>query len=147
MTTRDILDYQGNVIGQLTFPDETSEEVWIAALSVYALPPASNLPVIQRVTSYIADARKFAISLADQFAAENSLLGIKQSGKTGAVMDYLHEMVHCILSGSLNEAIVVIDKFIADESEAKMNLAPFITNERLTLYKNKVQDWLEIPRT
>lgn len=147
MVTRDILDYQGNTIGQLTLPDETTEESWIIALSQYSAPPSVPPPIISRVTSYISDARQFAISVADQFAAENSMLGIKQSGKTGAVMDYLHEMVHCVLSGSLNEAVLVLDRYIADQSDAKANLAPFITDARLTDYKNKIQDYLVIPRT
>lgn len=134
-------------MGTLTLPDETTEEAWAAALAPYAATPPLPPPVVSRVTSYITDARKFAIAAADQFAAENSMLGIKQSGKTGAVMDYLHEMVHCVLSGSLNEAVAVIDRYIADESQTKANLAPFITNERLTTYKNMVQDWLGVPRT
>lgn len=147
MATRDILDYHGIVTGQLTLPDETSEEAWAIALAEYALPPLTPPPTITRITNYITDARKFAIGLADQFAAENSLLGIKQAGKTGEVMDYLHEMVHCVLSGSLNEAVSVIDTLIADTSDKKAGLAPFITNARLTAYKNLLQDWLEVPRT
>lgn len=39
MTTRDILDYYGNIIGQLTLPDETSEEEWTYQLSTYIVNP------------------------------------------------------------------------------------------------------------
>lgn len=37
--TRDILDYQGNVVGELDLPDDTSEAVWAEKLAVYARPP------------------------------------------------------------------------------------------------------------
>lgn len=36
---RDILDYQGNVIGQLELPDNTSEDVWTQKLAKYNQPP------------------------------------------------------------------------------------------------------------
>lgn len=146
METRQILDSNNNVIGELTLPSETPEDVWTEKLSHYSTAPASE-PVVNRVTGYIKDARAFALNLADKFAAENSLLGIKQAGKTGDVMDYLHEMVHCVLSGSMNEAVTVLDTFILDTSDRKAALAPFITNDRLTAYKNAVQDYLGVPRT
>jgi len=48
MATRDILNYSGNVIGQLTLPDNTSETEWAAALEPYALkqpvPPDQVTP-------------------------------------------------------------------------------------------------------
>jgi len=37
--TRDILNYLGAVVGQLTLPSDTSEEAWATALAPYALPP------------------------------------------------------------------------------------------------------------
>lgn len=46
--TRDILDYEGNVVGELDLPDDTPEEVWAAKLAKYALPPPT--PTIPDVT-------------------------------------------------------------------------------------------------
>lgn len=46
--TKDILDYQGNVIGQLELPDDTSDAVWAAKLAVYAKAPVA--PVLPDVT-------------------------------------------------------------------------------------------------
>lgn len=37
--TRDILDANGTVIGTLTMPDDTSEQVWSSVLLDYTLPP------------------------------------------------------------------------------------------------------------
>lgn len=45
---RDILDWQGNVIGELELPEGTSEEVWTQKLAVYAMAPAA--PIIKDVT-------------------------------------------------------------------------------------------------
>lgn len=46
--TRDILDYQGNVIGELSLPDDTSEAVWTAKLAPYAVAPV--IAIIPDVT-------------------------------------------------------------------------------------------------
>lgn len=37
---RNILDYLGNVIGELELPDDTAENVWQEKLARYAQPPA-----------------------------------------------------------------------------------------------------------
>jgi len=40
---KNILDYQGNVIGQLELPDDTPDEVWAEKLAVYAQPPPAKV--------------------------------------------------------------------------------------------------------
>ena len=40
--TRDILNYLGEVIGQLDLPDDTPEEIWEEKLAKYAAPPAAK---------------------------------------------------------------------------------------------------------
>ena len=45
---QDILDYQGNIIGTMTLPDDTTDAEWTAALAVYAQPPM--IPTIPDVT-------------------------------------------------------------------------------------------------
>jgi len=39
MATRNILNYLGDIVGQLELPDNTSEGVWTAKLAMFALPP------------------------------------------------------------------------------------------------------------
>lgn len=36
MATRDILDNSGNVVGELTLPDDTTEDIWTAKLAEYS---------------------------------------------------------------------------------------------------------------
>ena len=40
METRNILNYNGDVVGQLSLPIGTAEEVWQEKLAPYAAPPA-----------------------------------------------------------------------------------------------------------
>lgn len=40
--TRDILDKDDNIIGELTLPDDTPEEVWTTQLALYKYDPAAN---------------------------------------------------------------------------------------------------------
>lgn len=42
---RDILDWQGQVIGELELPDETPEEFWQSVLAPYAIAPADQLEI------------------------------------------------------------------------------------------------------
>jgi hypothetical protein len=70
--TRDILNYLGNVIGQLELPDNTPEEVWAAQLAMYATAPVSVLADV--TPRQIRQALLYSgISLTDIDAALNSL--------------------------------------------------------------------------
>lgn len=50
MTTRNILDAEGNIIGELTLPDDTTEEEWQAKLAPYAQVIPEPVKVIADVT-------------------------------------------------------------------------------------------------
>ena len=49
MEKRNILDYQGNVVGELELPEGTSEQEWQKKLAVYAVAP--NNTYIAPITS------------------------------------------------------------------------------------------------
>lgn len=101
----------------------------------------------QMIQSSLNSAVTFCQQLMMQFMVENVQLGITQAGKAGALIDYFHDVIHSFLSGSVYEAITQIDGYIADTSDAKAALSPFITNDRMTTYKNKIQTYLGIPTT
>jgi hypothetical protein len=48
--TRNILDSEGNIIGEMTLPDETTEEEWQAQLLPYATPKAVPVKTYKDVT-------------------------------------------------------------------------------------------------
>lgn len=83
----------------------------------------------------------FANDLLVNFATENVLLGITQSGKTKEVADYLTNLLRYGQSGSLYEVVNELDFLIS--SPPPTELAPFITIERLTSLKNKTLEFLQ----
>lgn len=106
-----------------------------------------EITIQEIVSGKIENAQVFGNQLLNEFATDNVLMGITQAGQTIHVTDYLHKLSHYILTGSLYAAIQQINNIIADTSETKENLSPFVTNERMVEYKHKIQDFLEIPRT
>lgn len=73
METRDILNYSGNKVGELSFPDDTSEEIWANALAPYAMPPISAEDmVISKIKNYKAACD----DLLYNWKAANTLAGI-----------------------------------------------------------------------
>lgn len=48
METRNILDWQGNVLGVMSLPNFTPEPVWEAKLAPYAKPPETAPEAIER---------------------------------------------------------------------------------------------------
>lgn len=110
--------------------------------------PSTFAPTAQeQIQGALASSMTFCQGLMLQFMVENVQLGITQSGKAGLLIEYLHDVIHSFLSGSVYEAITQIDGYIADTGDTKTSLSPFVTNDRLTTYKNKIQDYLGIPRT
>ena len=101
----------------------------------------------QQVTNAIGAAMEFGTQMLMQFATQNVMAGITQSGKTQACIDYCHELAHCLITGSLYAAINQINTMIADTSTTKANLSPFITNNVLYVFLNKVQTYLGLPLT
>ncbi len=143
---QNILDANGNIIGTLEVPDNTDSDTVNEMLALYTYVPPTPTPV-QLVSNSIAEAMEFGQSLVIQFAAQNVLAGITQSGKTIAVATYLQPLGYLLNSGSLYAAISVINSIIADTSSTKANLSPFVTNDILYSYMNQIQTWLNIALT
>lgn len=61
MATRNIMDVNGNVIGQLTLPDDTTDAAWAVALAPYAMPPASTTSTL--ISADLSSACLFVITL------------------------------------------------------------------------------------
>lgn len=142
---RDVLNYQDEVIGQLELPDDTPEEVWQFHLQRFR---DSSVPVVEDPAVVLAriidNAKKFGIQVIQQFTIENVAMGITQAGKTRALSLYCKDIMTFLQSGSLYAAIEEIDDMIADESQEKTDLNPFITNDRLNGYKTLIANYLGI---
>lgn len=99
-------------------------------------------PVDQQalIRAVVENAVKFGNDLIISFATENVIMGITQAGKTKAVADYLADMMRYAQSGSLYEVMAEVDRLIA--SGIPQDLAPFVTETRLTQFKQKVLTYL-----
>jgi hypothetical protein len=71
---RDVLDWQGNKIGELSLPDGTSEEVWAEKLAAYAKPPSD--PVTFSINWLIKERKQFAEEMMERFKNRNIISGI-----------------------------------------------------------------------
>lgn len=93
-----------------------------------------------QILKVVQKAIKFGNDLIISFATENVIMGITQTGKTKAVADYLADMMRYAQSGSLYEVMAEVDRLIA--SGIPQELAPFVTEARLTQFKQKVLAYL-----
>lgn len=69
---RNIVDYQGNVIGELELPDNTTEDVWEKKLSLYAIAPVQP----DLIKESISKRREYAEDLIQRFKYKNITEGI-----------------------------------------------------------------------
>lgn len=105
-------------------------------------PPEAPTPPSPTLDELIQKAQVFGDELMREFMAENIMLGITQAGKTIAVANYLHKLMHYISTGSLYAVLTEIETLKADTG--KDNLSPFVTNDRLEAYAQKVRNYLGI---
>lgn len=101
MATRNILNYQGTVIGQLTLDDDASEVDWANALAAYAQPPT---PIQVIVVEKIKDYKKTAADLIDSFKADNTLAGITVA-QSAEMFDNYGDVLAMLREGALPTAI------------------------------------------
>lgn len=133
--TRDILNYQGNIIGQLTLPSDTTEDQWSTALASYAqapITPADN------ISNIILAARAFGVTLMAQFAAENVLMGLTED-QMDQCLTLLTPVLVAFNAGSLKIAIKRMNTIVPD--------GIILTPARIQKYRNMIEDFLGIPRT
>jgi hypothetical protein len=101
----------------------------------------------QIIQNSILSAQTFGNNLLLEYAAQNVLAGITQAGQTIPVSDYLANLYNYLSAGSLYASIQEINNLIADTSSTKTNLSPFLTNDIMYTYMNKIQAYLGITQT
>lgn len=130
-TVMTLAEYQ-----QLLVDTQEDYDTWLAAQEVAS--EESNVETYYK--KVITHAQDFGSSILLQFSTENVLMGITQAGKVGAVADFLHKLSHYIMTGSLYQARTEIDRLIT--AGLPEELSPFITEERLLSYKQRITDYL-----
>lgn len=138
----------------------------MAAIDLSAYTTAIEPTLDSIVNNSIVSAIAFGSSLMLKFKRENVYLGISATDKIPYVTRFAHYLAHFLEDGSAKEAIKEIDRLIllddlsttsapvptsenptAANSYTKAELGPFITNARLTVFKNLIQDYFGIPHT
>lgn len=94
----------------------------------------------ERVMLIVSRAIEFGNNMILEFAAENIMMGITQLGKTKDVADYLATVMRYTQSGSLYEVVGEIERLKANGLPP--DLAPFVTEARLNVFKNKILAYL-----
>lgn len=88
----------------------------------------------------LTKAKAFGDSLIIQFGSENMALGITQAGKTSSVRKAMSEVISCLTTGSLYDAM---DEARLIPSGSKD--ATFLTDARLLSFVNKIEGFLGKP--
>jgi hypothetical protein len=95
-----------------------------------------NIPQVemQAVAQLVIAAQQSFSTLVIAFAAENIIMGITASGKTGLIADALQDVMYAGTSGSLWEAYSALEQVVITPE-----MAPFLTQDRLNWMKNQLQ--------
>lgn len=130
---RNILDWEGNIVGELDLPDDTPEEVWQEKLSAYNQPPAKT--VDQIVNDKIAAAKRFGGLLLNEVSTDNVLMGAT-TAQVENLIEVHKNIIIMLMSGSLLTALQAVETLEPDE---------LLTEERLKKYASKIRVYLGIP--
>lgn len=99
----------------------------------------------QMVDVTITNVTSFVYALRNEFVKENILAGITQMNKTREVGTLMRDIDYWMLNKSLYEAMEEVDILIAkieDPEQPEEEILPFISIERLELFKGKIQSFL-----
>lgn len=92
--------------------------------------------------SILSNAMDFGKKLIVEFGAENMRMNITQLGKTNEVRIALNGVMSALLAGSLYDAITEVKKIPVEAKDAT-----FVTDIRLLVFVNKIEDYLHTPRS
>lgn len=101
METRDILNYLGQKIGELSLPDDSSETDWANALAAYSQPPK---PIKDIIVDRLKDYKKSAAQLVDELKADNTLAGITVA-QSAEMFDNFGDVLAMLREGAFPTAI------------------------------------------
>jgi hypothetical protein len=109
-------------------------------LKINKLVPPSTLDPVVKIEQFILEpAKKFGRDLINQFTSENIAMGITQAGKSKLIGLVLRDLVFWLESGSLYVTLEEVERL---KSSIDPAWSPFVTVDRLNLYKQKVMVYL-----
>jgi len=112
-----------------------------AAIQLADVEFVDNISIFYNVMNTILiPARVFGQKMIDDFVCENILMGITQEDKTSYVRVTLREVMECLVTGSLYDAIAEVRAIPAESRDEK-----YLSTARLLGFINKVEKYLGIP--
>lgn len=121
---------RSKVVSLIEQLDESELDNYLSMISTY-----------QGTLAYkIEDAMNFGNKLMVEFTTENIVMGITQDGMTGTVRKRLQEVIMCLITGSLYDAIIELKAIPTEHKDPK-----YLTNARLLTFINKIETYLQIP--
>lgn len=131
MEKRDILNWQGQKIGEMELPAGTSESVWEAKLSLYSKAP-ETIPINVVIQSRILDYRKTADKLLTELYSENTLAGISVA-ESDALFDEYQDVILRIQQGAFPTALHRL---------SQKTPSGFVTQEILDRWSSRIREYL-----
>lgn len=140
--TRDILDKDGNVTGQLTLPDETSEQEWAARLAQYTYVPAAP-SLADLAAMQLKDYRAFGMNLLIQISANQIQSGITSASNFLDIITFARNVQLFLSVGQIPACLAEIDSLLAEGIPPEFS--PYVTTMSLTATRAKVAAFLGVP--
>lgn len=110
-------------------------DAWVVSTTI---PPDQAALQLAYVQSRISAARIFGIGLVTQYGATNVLAG-KTTEQVQQIMQITGKVVVALNTGSLYVSIAELDAIEPD--------GVLISTSQITFFRNKIQDYLGVPRT
>jgi hypothetical protein len=110
---------------------------WVDSTKCKLISIAGVHHAVTSVEYSVADAVSFGHRTLIKFSAENILLGITQAGMTGTVRRALSDVIQCLQTGSLYDAIASARAIPAEDKDPT-----FVTDARLLAFINIVEAYL-----
>lgn len=106
METRNALNYNGDIIGTVSFPEGTEESMWQNALASYAQPPTSIQIIVEnKIKNYKSVCEDLMLSLK----AANTLAGIT-TAESAEFLILTQYVVMALHEGMLPTAIYLAEQ-------------------------------------
>jgi len=128
MSTRNILNLNGEVVGQLTLPDSASESEWTEKLQSYSQPlPSADIVMQGLVRTTVKQRKEWADDLMERFKVRNMKQGInllqalwlqhrmRALNVTVGGVPFVIDMLNLVVSGDVETACVCLQYMTLDD--------------------------------
>lgn len=115
-----------------------AQEAFDAWVQSTIIPPDQAAIQLAYVKSRIAAARIFGIGLVTEYGATNVLAG-KTTEQVQQIMQITGKVVVALNTGSLYVSLAELAAIVPDDT--------LITAAQVTFFRNKIQDYVGVPRT